>query len=166
MDQSSLKESFLQTFDAYSDAIFRFCLVKTSHKELAEDLTQETFMRYWTALKDGKEMTNPRSFLYTIAQNLVIDWYRKKKSVSLDVLEDGGYEPKASDRITAEGDAQTQQILSVIDQLEEKDKEVLLLRFVEGLDPKDIAELFDETANAVSVRINRAITKVQRILHI
>ena len=79
MDQSSVKESFLQMFDAYSDAIFRFCMVKTSNKELSEDLTQEVFMRYWQALAGGREMTNTRSFLYTIAQNLIIDWYRKKK---------------------------------------------------------------------------------------
>lgn len=166
MNQSSLKEAFLESFDAYSNAIFRFCLVKTSNKELAEDLTQETFMRYWQALKDGKQMTNTRSFLYTIANNLVIDWYRKKKSSSLDALEEGGYEPKDTQLQSAIGNAEFTEVLSVIEDLEEKDKEALLLRYVEGLDPKDIAELSGETANTVSVRINRAIEKVQKKLHL
>lgn len=166
MNQSSLKESFLQSFDAYSDAIFRFCLVKTSNKELAEDLTQETFMRYWLSLKDGKTMTNTRSFLYTIANNLVIDWYRKKKTSSLEVLEENGYEPPDAQLPSALENAQWKEVLEVIEVLEEKDREVLLLRYVEGLDPKDIAEITRETANAISVRINRAVEKVQKKLHI
>jgi RNA polymerase sigma-70 factor, ECF subfamily len=166
MNQSSLKESFLQSFDAYSDAIFRFCLVKTSNKEMAEDLTQETFMRYWLSLKDGKAMTNTRSFLYTIANNLVIDWYRKKKASSLEVLEENGYEPPDTGTPSALGNAQWHEVLEVIQDLEDKDREVLLLRYVEGLDPKDIAEITQETANAISVRINRAIEKVQKKLHI
>lgn len=166
MTESSLKELFLQSFDAYSDAIFRFCIIKTSQKELAEDLTQEVFMRYWSALKEGKEMTNTRSFLYTVASNLVIDWYRKKKAISLDALAENGYEPSDMHTASAETQSQLEEVLSVIGDLEEKDREVLLLRYVEGLDPKDIAEILEETANAVSVRINRAIERVQKKMHI
>jgi len=166
MEQSSLKQSFLEAFDTYSDAIFRFCLVKTSNKELAEDLTQETFMRFWQALRDKKPMSNERSFLYTIANNLVIDWYRKKKSASLDVLEEGGYEARDVQAEDPERKAAIAEILSVVADMDEKDKEVLLLRFVEGLDPKDIALVLNESANAVSVRINRALGKVKIELHV
>ena len=166
MDQSSVKESFLQMFDAYSDAIFRFCMVKTSNKELSEDLTQEVFMRYWQALAGGREMTNTRSFLYTIAQNLIIDWYRKKKSASLDVMRESGYDPIDTGGPSTEDEATFAEICAVIEHLDEKDKEVLLLRYGEGLDPKDIAEIWNESANAVSVRINRALQKVRDTLHI
>ncbi len=166
MNQSSLKISFLETFDAYNDAIFRFCIVKTSNKELAEDLTQETFMRYWQSLIDGKEMINTRSYLYTIANNLVIDWYRKKKAVSLDVLKEDGFEPTDTQGLAIQQQAEFDEVLKTIDDLEEKDKEVLLLRFVEGLNPRDIAEIHNETVNAVSVRITRALEKVQKKLHV
>lgn len=166
MDQSSLKKVFLESFDAYSDAIFRFCMVKTSQKELSEDLTQEVFMRYWQALKDQKEMTHTRAYLYTIANNLIIDWYRKKKSVSLDVLAENGYEPAETKAEPLEKNAEFLEVLSVIDDLDAKDREVLLLRYVEGLDPKDIALILNETANVVSVRINRAIDRVQKKLHV
>jgi len=166
MNQSSQKTTFLESFDAYSDAIFRFCIVKTSNKELAEDLTQETFMRYWQSLQAGKEMTNPRSFLYTIANNLIIDWYRKKKATSLTALQEDGYEPADTQQMSSQENAQFAEVLLTIEDLEEKDKEVLLLRYVEGLDPKDIAVILEESANVVSVRINRAIEKVQKKLHI
>lgn len=166
MQQSTLKEDFLASFDTYSDAIFRFCLVKTSSKEVAEDLVQETFMRYWQSLSAGKQMRNTRSLLYTIANHLVIDWYRKKRSLSLDALSDDGFEPPEEQLSTSQDDAEFGRILGVIDDLEDKDREVLLLRYVEGLDPKDIAEITGDTTNVVSVRIHRAIEKVQKKLHI
>jgi RNA polymerase sigma-70 factor, ECF subfamily len=166
MKERSLKEAFLGSFDSYSDAIFRFCLMKTSNKELAEDFTQETFMRYWQSLREGKTMTNPRSYLYTIANNMIIDWYRKKKSVSLDALEETGFEAEALSMLGADSESEVKGILDAITELDAKDKEVVLLRFVEGLDPKDIAEILEESANVVSVRINRAIEKVQKKLHI
>lgn len=54
MNQDSQKQVFLESFDLYSDAIYRFCVVKTSDTELAQDLTQETFTRYWQALRQQK----------------------------------------------------------------------------------------------------------------
>jgi RNA polymerase sigma-70 factor, ECF subfamily len=166
MNQSALKEIFLQSFDTYSDAIFRFCLVKTSSKEMAEDFTQETFMRYWRSLAEGKGMQNTRSFLYTVANNLIIDWYRKKKTTSLENLQEQGYDAPDTAGFSSEAQAELKEVLDTISELEEKDKEVLLLRYVEGLEPREIAEILEESANVVSVRINRAIDKVQKKLHI
>lgn len=166
MEQSSLRQSFLESFDAYSDAIFRFCLVKTSNKELSEDLTQETFMRYYQALSDGKTMSNERSFLYTIANNLIIDWYRKKKATSLDALEESGFEAHDAKADDPESAAAIAEILAAVEELDEKDREVVVLRFIEGLDPKDIAQILNESANVVSVRITRALGKVKIALHV
>jgi RNA polymerase sigma-70 factor (ECF subfamily) len=161
-----MKETFLRSFDEYGDAIFRFCVVKTSDPILAEDLTQETFMRYWQALQAGKEMINTRSLLYTIANNLVIDWYRKAKPVSLDARMDEGLEPRAHDTMYADTYAQYQEVLRTMDGLDDVDKQVLLLRHVEGLGPKDIAEIVGESANVVSVRLNRATKRLQQQLRV
>ena len=58
------------------------------------------------------------------------------------------------------------EVLDIIDDMEEKDKEVLLLKYVEGLAPKDIAAMLEESANSISVRLNRATKKLQQKLHI
>ncbi len=84
MDQDNQEKIFIESFSEYGDAIFRFCMMKVSNVELAEDMTQEVFTRYWQYVRDGKTMTNTRSFLYTIANNMAKDWYKKKKSYSLD----------------------------------------------------------------------------------
>lgn len=165
MDQKTLRELFLESFDLYSNAIYRFCVVKTSDAELAQDLTQETFTRYWQTLLGKKEMRNTRAFLYTVAQHLVIDWYRKKKSLSLDALADTRYEPQEISGISAEERAQYEEIRSVIAQLPQEQQLVLLLRYVEGLGPKDIAEMLEVSANVVSVRIDRALKKVRALLN-
>ncbi|MDE2188782.1 MAG: RNA polymerase sigma factor, partial [Patescibacteria group bacterium] len=83
------KKTFTAAYEDESDAIFRFCLLRVSDRDQALDLTQETFVRLWQSLTLGHEMTNMRAFLFTVAHRLIIDWYRKKKSVSLENLSSG-----------------------------------------------------------------------------
>lgn len=156
-----MKAAFMDSFATYGDAIFRFCLVKVSHKEQAEDMTQEVFMRYWQYLRDEKEMTNTRSLLYTIANNLAKDWYKKKKADSLDVQIEAGHEP-TSTLAGVEVDAQYQELMRVISTMDEADQSVLMLRFVEGLPPREIATILGENVNTISVRINRAQNRLQQ----
>lgn len=165
MDPEETKEQFLATYDEYGDAIFRFCVLKVSSRAVAEDLTQDTFMRYWQQLRLGTTVENDRALLYAIARNLVIDWYRKRKEQSLDVLTEAGFEFASDDHSTIKQHAEVREVLDVVKELDEPSREALTLRFVEGMSPKDIAALSGETANAVSVRINRALKKVQDHLH-
>ncbi len=165
MDQDEAKDYFLQIYDTYADAIFRFALVKVSDRDLAADLSQEVFMRFWQALRAGTTLRNDRALLYTIARNLIIDWYRKKKDQSLDTLRDAGFDPEGGDEVPILEHAQTQEILKALHVLDEASREAVLLRYVEGFTPAEIGALRDETANAISVRISRALAKVRTHLH-
>ncbi|HYE23242.1 MAG TPA: sigma-70 family RNA polymerase sigma factor [Candidatus Paceibacterota bacterium] len=165
MDQTELKADFLRTYDTYANDIYRFCSVKVTNRELAQDLTQEVFMRYWQTIREGEKMKNERAYLYTLARNLIIDWYRKKKESSLDVLTEQGIDFGNDDHKKIERSAEMNEVLRVIDQLDEDSREALILRFVDGFTPKEIAAMSGESANAVSVRINRAIKKVQGLIH-
>ena len=109
-------------------------------------------------------MKNDRAYLYTLARNLVIDWYRKKKESSLDALTEQGIDFGNDDHKSIQRSAELNEVLSVINQLDEDAREALLLRYVEGFTPKEIAAISGESANAVSVRINRAIKKVQHLI--
>lgn len=165
MNQKELEKIFSCTFSDYADAIFRFCMVKVSNVELAEDMTQEVFARYWQSLRAGKEMTNTRSFLYTIANNMAKDWYKKKKADSLDQKMESGNQPRDT-TASPETIASYQEVLDTIKELEPNDTELLLLKYVEGLAPKEIAEILHESANTISVRLNRATKRLQEKLHI
>jgi RNA polymerase sigma-70 factor (ECF subfamily) len=166
MDQDTSQAQFLQIYDLYVQDIFRFCVFKVSSRELAEDLTQEVFTRYWQSIRAGTAIVNDRAFLYTLARNLIIDWYRKKKDLSLEVLTDAGFEFQSKDHQSITMSAEVNEILRVVNILDEHSREVMLLRFVEGFSPSDIAKIRGETANTVSVRINRAIKKVQEHIHV
>ena len=152
--------AFMATFTEYGDAIFRFCLVKVTNKELAEDMTQEVFMRYWQYLQNGKEIGNTRALLYTIAHNMAKDWYKRKKAVSLDQAIEAGHEP-AGTLSGPEADASYAEVLRAMSELEENDRMVLHLRFTEGLPPQDVAAILNETPNVISVRITRATKRLQ-----
>ncbi len=165
MPERDFETVFIEAFDAYSDAIFRFCVVKVSNVERAEDMTQEVFTRFWVYVKNGKDIANTRALLYTIANNLAKDWYKKKKSESLEMHLDNGFAPVSKD-LSPEVLSEYQEVLTAMSDMEERDREVLYLRFVEGFEPRDIAETLGETANAISVRLNRAVTKLKQKMNV
>ena len=165
MDQDETKAYFLQIYDTYASDIYRFCFLKVSNREQAEDLTQEVFTRFWQALREGTVMRSERALLYTVARNLVIDWYRKKKESSLDTLTESGIEFAGDSSADVTIAAEMAEALKAVNDLDEPSREALLMRYVEGFSPKEIANLTGESANAVSVRLNRAIKKVRAIMH-
>lgn len=97
MKDESLEMKLLTAYDAHADAIFRHCYFKTGERELAQDMTQDVFLKAWSYMQRQDPILNMRAFLYRLADNLVIDWYRKRKSQSLDALMDGGFEPVETD---------------------------------------------------------------------
>lgn len=159
------KDDFKDVFESKSDAIFRYCYFRTSNRDVALDIVQDTFMRFWTALKNGQKIENHQAFLYTIARNLITDFYRKKTSLSLDALaesdENEYYIPKdLSEKINIEA----RYIIHKIQELEPQYRQVVYLRFVEELKPHEIAEITGESTNIISVRINRGMEKLRKIV--
>jgi RNA polymerase sigma-70 factor (ECF subfamily) len=124
-------------------------------------------MRFWDELANGKEVEHARALLYRILRNLIIDWYRKIKSVSLDErLERGSIvEPTSDDCEKIIQGAEINQVRKVLNDLEPTYREVVVLRYVDGLDPQEISEILGETANAVSTRLTRAVQKLRELMH-
>lgn len=163
--QLDTKAQFLAAYDQYADEIYRFCLFKVSDAERAQDFTQDVFTRFWQSMRDDS-VEYPRALLYTIARNRITDWYRKKKEQSLDVLQDEGFDVVGARRADIEQLAEHEEVLRAVDELDEPSRESILMRFMEGLTPTEIADITGETPNVISVRINRAIKKLQGRLHI
>lgn len=159
-----MKADFEKLFEEYSDVIFRFCLYKTSDRQTAHDLTQDTFLRLWKAMNSGGQaIEKPKQYLYQIARNLVIDHYKKTKSVSLDALQEEGYDPQETGVLSADVLADISLLKKAIEDLEADYREVIYMRFVEGLGIEEIAENLNISANLVSVRINRGRKKLKAV---
>jgi RNA polymerase sigma-70 factor (ECF subfamily) len=154
------KEMFLKAYDAHGEAIYRHCFFRVFSKERAEELTQETFMRTWEYLAKGEKIREDiRPLLYRIATNLIIDDSRKRKESSLDVLLEASdaHEPSYDGERSMEKQMLWKQLLEEVKTLQEDEREVLVMRYVDDLDPKEIAKILHISANHVSVKINRAV---------
>ena len=157
-----VKAAFEKLFAEYSDVIYRFCLYKTSDNQVAYDLTQDTFLRLWRAMNDRGRVEKPKQYLYQIARNLVIDHYKKMKALSLDRLQEDGFDPK-DNMAASDIFAEIMLLRKSIEKLEADYREVIYMRFVEGLGIEEIAETLQISPNLVSVRLNRGKKKLQGI---
>src|ERR1700691_5435263 len=93
---SEKEKQFMGLYSAQSDAVFRFCFIRTRERETALDITQESFLKFWKVLVRGDTVANERALLFTIARHLVIDWFRSKKAVSLDAMTETEEIPEAA----------------------------------------------------------------------
>lgn len=162
--KEDVTESFIKSFDVYSDELFRFAYFRIRDRELAKDLVQDSFIRTWNYIVAGKEIENFRAFLYRTLRNIIIDESRKKKSVSLDALQDTGFDPGDSFRKhELEARLDSKNIVDKLSALNADDREIIVMRFINELGPKEIAEILGESENVVSVRINRALKKAREL---
>jgi RNA polymerase sigma-70 factor (ECF subfamily) len=156
-------DAFLQAYDTLSDAIFRHCYYRCYDREKAQELMQECFMKTWERIAAGDEILNLKAFLYRVAGNLVIDHSRRKKADSLEAMaESSGFDPVGSGAAEIETAAESRLALALLDRLDDRHRQAVTLRYVEGLSPREIAEITGETENAVSVRIHRGLAQLRQ----
>lgn len=153
----------MKAYDELSDAIFRHCWFRIGDRERAKDLMQDTFTKSWQYITEGASINNLKPFLYRVANNLIIDEYRKKKEMSLDRLQEQGFDPGFDDRTKNESRIDARFAISTINKLDEKYREVVLMRYIDELSPKEIAEVVGESENNVSVRLHRGIKQLKDI---
>jgi len=167
------EQQFKDAFERYSDELFRHCSMRISDRERALELTQDAFMRTWDYVRKGGEVRELRPFLYQTLRHLIIDEYRKAKTHSLEALvensDSGSVEtllpPDETNTLEAAmSRLDAKEALKRLDELPELYREALLLRYVEGLSPKEIAEVVGESENVVSVRIHRGLKKMRELL--
>jgi RNA polymerase sigma-70 factor (ECF subfamily) len=157
------RKQFLEAYDSYGDAIYRHCFYRVFSKPLAEELTQETFMKTWTYLEGGKEVENLRAFLYRVANNLIIDHSRKKKEERLDALleKSADIEPSYDGRQDLETAELAREVIDQMQFLKDEEREIISMRYIDQLELKEIAEILGITVNNVSVRLNRAMKSLR-----
>jgi RNA polymerase sigma-70 factor, ECF subfamily len=169
IDSENLEARFLKAFEEFNDALFRHAFLRVSNREKAIDLVHDTFTKTWSYLRGGYAIDNFRPFLYKVLNNLIIDEYRRRKESSLDaLLEIEGVDEGSFDDLqehTVEALAATidgKRAFELLEQLPDQYREVLILRFVDELGPREISELIEETENVVSVRIHRGLKQLRQ----
>ncbi len=158
------EDRFLKAFAEYSEPLFRHASLRVSDRERALDIVHDTFTKVWSYVRQGQEVQSYRSFLYKVLNNLIIDEYRKKRELSLDALldEEGVSEANFPELVESSTEALAatidgQQAFALLSELPDHYREVIILRFVDELGPREISELIEESENVVSVRLHRGL---------
>lgn len=148
-------------YDLYADAIFRHLYLRLGNRERAKELMQDTFIRAMQYMKRGTPIENIRAFLYKIANNVMIDDIRKKKSLSLDELAESGFEPEGSSEKEIHTMLEGTRVAAVLQLLRKEDRDLVIMRFVDGMKPQEIGEILGIESNTISVRIHRALKELK-----
>lgn len=154
--------AFLAIFQRYRDPVHRYCHRRLGNREAAGDATQTIFMRAFANLKSCKDRAGFRSWLFTIAHNVVVDAWRSSKPVqSLDWAE------HVEDRTASPEDqaiamAGHLYITSLLSKLPDLQREVVELR-LQGFTDKEIAGILDKSHVAIRAAQHRALIQLRSL---
>lgn len=162
--EKSIEQQFLEVYEKHSDAIFRYCYFRLYSREKAKDITQDAFMKAWVYLQEGNTIDNLRAFIYRVANNLIIDYVRKKKESSLEMLEEGGFNPSVDGKEKEQERIDGLYVQEILQSLEPEYRDVVYMRYIEELAPREIAEILNESVNVISVRIHRGLKKLKLLM--
>ena len=160
--KSGNTEAYGFFYDKYVKKVYSFVLFKVSDKEIAQDLTQDIFLRTWQHIVDKKELKSFQAFIFTVARNIVIDHYRQSKKQTIDIDNIPEIEDKSINiSESLDKSIDLSKLLNNIYTLKSEYQEVLLLYYVQDLSIDDIAEILQKNKNNIRVIIHRAINKLK-----
>ncbi len=153
------RNEFAFLYEKYVDKIFNYFWYRVGHdRDVAEDLTQETFVRAYKHLdKFQMRKTSYASYLLTIAHNLLVNYYRSPKPISIEATGVDVPEEIWSDIETKDN---LRSLWRAIQQLPAKERDILYLKYQKGYKVADIARIVGKSENAVKLALSRARKKL------
>lgn len=160
--QKGDKDAFGQIYKLYQKKIYRFSYYMIQDQQLAQDITQNTFMKAWKALPFFSFNKNGtiQAYLFKIARNLAIDYQRKKKDVALDVIAD--IMPSSENLEELVMQKEKQEIVSrALKTLEKEEKQIVVLRYFEEMSYEQISKILGKKEGAIRVYLHRILRKLR-----
>jgi len=157
----------------YLKPIYSFTFRFVGNSQEAEDITQEVFIRVWRNLKKFNRNKNFKTWIFSIAKNTSIDFFKKKKAIPFSKFENEKEENKLIETLidpTPLADELFERVGiekvldAAINQLAPKYRMVLFLRYNDHFTFREIAEIFGESSNTIKSRHRRAILILRKML--
>ena len=155
-------EAFGEIYKTYLDRIYRYIFYQINDKMTAEDITEEVFIKAWKAIGTckGKEKTFS-SWLYRIAHNQLMNTLRDNNRVtSLENHTSGEF----ADSKQAIDTIEHHELLETISHLPENQKQIIILKFIEGLDNREISKIIGKREGAIRITQMRALATIREKL--
>jgi len=162
-------EAYARLYDLYVDKIYRFILFKVNHKEIAQDLTADVFLKVWQYLQNNKKLGYFKALLYQSARNLVIDHYRQKakrkvvkdEDVMKNIIDERGNSIVEELEIKSE----IKGLDYFFRKLKPEYQEILILKYIENYPSAEIAKILDKSRGNVRVLAHRALKLLQTLIN-
>jgi RNA polymerase sigma-70 factor (ECF subfamily) len=161
--QSGDEQAFGRLYDIYFDRIYAFIFYRVHHKEVAEDIAEEVFIKAWTRISTVKAESFG-GWLYSISRNTLIDHYRKQREV-IDISEIENI-IESDQNIVEETELLINQklLLEMIRKLAPEQQIVMKLKFLEGMETEEVSEMISRSSGSIRVIQHRAIQRLHELM--
>jgi RNA polymerase sigma-70 factor, ECF subfamily len=156
-----------ELYEQYRVSVFRYLYYRTSDPQVAEDLTSEVFIRMIRSLVDYRPTNSTfQAWLIQIAHNLAVDHYRKKsnQTQSHTILEENLVTGEAQSTSSVERTLNAITLRQALTQINEDQRDVIVLRFVAGMPISEVAQALRKSENAIKALQRRGLDALRKIL--
>ena len=163
--QQGEREAFAQLYENNFGKIYRYCVLKIGNRTEAEDMTQQVFLNALKSIRSFKwKGVSFSAWLFRIAHNLVVDYFRKKSKVTTTPLDDTLPSQGDNPQHIVERNLDIEQLISATVNLTKAQREVISLRFAGELPIAEVAKIMGKSAGAVKALQHSAILALRRTL--
>lgn len=154
----------------YSAQTYGYCIYRSESNEDAQELMQDTWMKFYKSIKSGKTTNNILPFLFTITKTLSIDKHRRKtaqKQISTQNLDDeaiGQIADPFNFQSNIEKEELNKLVKIAIANLDDIYKDTIALYWFGGLNYKEISNITEETEQCIRTRLDRAFKQLAKLL--
>ena len=160
------EQEFSQFYKQNIDKVFRFIYLRVDKVETAEDITSQSFLKYWQTNNNSKAIIkNPQAFIYQVARNQIIDFYRQKnrKPISLEELKEKGIEiSQTSFAFKIELTLEMENLKKVLQRIKPEYSEIIIWHYIDNLSTKEIGEILQKKENNIRVLLHRALEALKK----
>ncbi len=164
-DAKKNPEQFAALYDRYFDEIYRYVLRRVSDRETAQDLVSQTFYDALAHIKNFEwRGFSFGCWLYKIAHNNILKWYRTEQKKGHTDIEEGYEIPDTQKGLHEQVVVKENQdeVQAALAQLDPEEREILRLKFFEEMSNIEIAEIMGVSANHIGVKIFRALKRFKQ----
>lgn len=161
------RQAGAKIFDHFSPQIFRFFLVRTFNRDIAQDLTQEVFLKVIAKIKTFDERLGSFSgWIWQITKNTAKDYWRKKKAIPLsdEMLKYKENKDFLDGKNSPELKIKIDEILDLIKDLNEQEQEVFSLHYLSDLPYRTISRMLKKSESSLRVLVHRVNKKIRKII--
>ena len=163
--QNGDKEAFTELYETYFSKLYRYVVVRIGNRAEAEDMTQQVFVKAYKSISSYRWRGVPFSaWLFRIAHNLIVDFFRKESKRPTVPLEESLVASNDNVQQVVERRLDIERVMAATRQLTAAQREVISLRFAGGLAIAEVARTMGKSEGAVKALQHSAIAALRRVL--